>query len=104
MRLFLDEIYDRRLNVLSFINNSEHDTNIKEVAKVTQLANRTVSMIIKQFEEELNNYDTVFKVKYVNQTIKSISVNNLDLNSIGRKYLIQSTMYKIIKHIFYMKN
>lgn len=100
MRLFLDEIYDRRLKVLNVINNSGEIKSIKEIAKATNLANRTVSMIIKQFEQELDVPDTVFKVEYVNKTIKSVSANNLDLSSIGRSYLLQSTMYKVIKHIF----
>ncbi|GGD00570.1 helix-turn-helix domain-containing protein [Enterococcus wangshanyuanii] len=100
MRLFLDEIYDRRLKVLNVINNSGEIKSIKEIARVTKLANRTVSMIIKQFEQELDVPERVFKVEYVNKTIKSVSANNLDLNSIGRSYLLQSTMYKVIKHIF----
>ncbi|WP_348921071.1 helix-turn-helix domain-containing protein [Enterococcus rotai] len=100
MRLFLDEIYDRRLKVLNCINNRGHKKNIKEIAKETNLANRTVSMILKQFEQELDVPNTVFKMEYVNKTIKSVSANNLDLNSIGRSYLLQSTMYKVIKYIF----
>ncbi|WP_375179519.1 helix-turn-helix domain-containing protein [Enterococcus rotai] len=100
MRLFLDEIYDRRLKVLNCINNSGEIKSIKKIAKTTNLANRTVSMIIRQFEQELNVQNTVFKVEYINKTIKSVSASNLDLSSIGRSYLLQSTMYKVIKYIF----
>ncbi|WP_139844059.1 hypothetical protein A5821_002037 [Enterococcus sp. 7F3_DIV0205] len=100
MRLFLDEIYDRRLKVLSYINNSKEPKSVKEIAEATNLAKRTVSMFIRQFEQELDVSEKVFKIHYVNQTINSVSINNLDLNSIGSNYLLNSTIYKIIKHIF----
>jgi len=100
VRLFLDEIYDRRLKVLSYINNSGQPKSVKEIATATDFANRTVSMIVRQFEQELDVSEKEFKVHYVNRTIKSVSASNLDLNGIGRDYLVQSTMYKIVKHIF----
>lgn len=100
VRLFLDEIYDRRIKVLSFINNHPQEVNITEIAEATGLAKRTVSMFIKQFDQELFDDESMFNVEYINGTIKSVAADNLDLNSIGSKYLMQSTIYKIVKAIF----
>ncbi|MFD1900836.1 helix-turn-helix domain-containing protein [Enterococcus termitis] len=37
MRLFLDEIYDRRIKVLNFITASRKEVTISEIAKATGL-------------------------------------------------------------------
>jgi hypothetical protein len=100
MRLFLDEIYDRRIKVLNFITASRKEVTISEIAKATGLAKRTVSIFVKQFEQELDVSDGTYTVHYIGQTIKSVSANNLDLNGVGSELLLQSTIYKIIKYLF----
>ncbi|EOH94966.1 hypothetical protein UAW_02045 [Enterococcus haemoperoxidus ATCC BAA-382] len=98
MRLFLDDIYDRKMKILSMINNSKQEVSIKDIVNETGLVSRTVSMIVKQFEQELD--EDVFKVNYTNNIIKNVYATNIDINAIGRKYLLQSIMYKIIEQIF----
>ncbi|MEI5993847.1 helix-turn-helix domain-containing protein [Candidatus Enterococcus mansonii] len=98
MRLFLDDIYDRRMKILSIINSSKQEVSIKDIVNKTEVVPRTVSMIVKQFEQELEK--DVFKVNYTNNTIKNVYATNIDINAIGRKYLLQSIMYKIIEQIF----
>ncbi|MGX7264616.1 helix-turn-helix domain-containing protein [Enterococcus crotali] len=100
MRLFLDEIYDRRIKVLSYINGSRKAVTITEIAEATGLAKRTVSIFVKQFEQELDLSKGIFKVHYAGQIIKYVSASNIDLNSIGSEFLLQSTIYKIVRHVF----
>lgn len=103
MRIFLDDIYDRRINVLSYVDNQRREVSLAEIAKATNLSKKTVSMIIKQFEQELDVSKEQFEVYYTNQTIQGVYANNLDIVSISNNHLKHSILYKMIKHIFLME-
>ncbi|MBO0441101.1 helix-turn-helix domain-containing protein [Candidatus Enterococcus ikei] len=103
MRIFLDEVYDRRINVLSFVASKRQEVSLTEIAEATNLSKKTVSIIIRQFEQELNVTDEYFKVTYVHRTLQSVYANNLDLVSISNNYLKMSILYKMIRHIFLME-
>lgn len=102
MRIFLDDVYDRRINVLSYVDNQRKEVSLAEIGKATKLSKKTVSMIIKQFEQELDVSKEQFEVYYTNQTIQGVHANNLDIVSISNKHLKQSILYKMIKHLFLM--
>ncbi|WP_245791328.1 helix-turn-helix domain-containing protein [Enterococcus silesiacus] len=99
----MDDIYDRRINVLSYIDNQRREVSLAEIAKATNLSKKTVSMIIKQFEQELDVSKEQFEVYYINQTIQGVYANNLDIVSISNNQLKHSILYKMIKHIFLME-
>lgn len=103
MRIFLDEVYDRRINVLSFVANRRKEVSLSEIAEATQFSKKTVSSIIRQFEQELNVSEEHFKVSYIHNTVQGVYANNIDLVSISNKYLKSSILYKMIKHIFLME-
>jgi predicted DNA-binding protein YlxM (UPF0122 family) len=103
VRIFLDDIYDRRVSVLSYVVNQRREVSLTEIGKATNLSKKTVSMIIKQFEQELDVSKGKFEVYYINQTIQGVYAKNLDIVSISNKYLKQSILYKMIKHIFLME-
>lgn len=103
MRIFLDEVYDRRINVLSFVANRRKEVSLTEIAEATNLSKKTVSIIIRQFEQELNVTEEQFKVSYIHNTVQGVYANNIDLVNISNKYLKTSILYKMIKHIFLME-
>lgn len=102
MRIFLDDVYDRRINVLSYVDNQRKEVSLADIGEATKLSKKTVSMIIKQFEQELDVPKEQFEVYYTNQTIQGVYANNLDIVSISNKHLKQSILYKMIKHLFLM--
>lgn len=102
MRIFLDDVYDRRISVLSYVDNQRKEVSLAEIGKATKLSKKTVSMIIKQFEQELDVSKDQFKVFYTNQTTQGVYANNLDIVSISNKHLKHSILYKMIKHLFLM--
>ncbi|EOL50527.1 helix-turn-helix domain-containing protein [Enterococcus caccae] len=103
MRIFLDDVYDRRIKVLSFIANRRKEVSLSEIAEATQLSKKTVSIIIRQFEQELTLTEEQFKVTYIHNTVQGVYANNLDLVSISNKQLKNSILYKMIRHIFLME-
>ena len=103
MRMFLDEVYDRRINVLSFVADKRKEVSLSEIAEATALSKKTVSMIIRQFENELTVSKEQFNVTYIHNTVQGVYANNLDLVSISNKYLKTSILYKMIKYIFLME-
>lgn len=103
MRIFLDDVYDRRIGVLSYIDNQRREVSLTEIGQATNLSKKTVSMIIRQFEQELDVSKEQFRVEYTNQTIQSVYANNLDIVSISNTHLKHSILYKMIKHIFLME-
>ncbi|MEI5990125.1 hypothetical protein A5881_001618 [Enterococcus termitis] len=102
MRIFLDDVYDRRMSVLSYVDNQRKEVSLAEIGKATKLSKKTVSMIIKQFEQELDVSKEQFEVYYTNQTIQGVYANNIDIVSISNKHLKHSILYKMIKHLFLM--
>lgn len=102
MRIFLDDVYDRRISVLSYVDNQRKEVSLSEIGKATKLSKKTVSMIIKQFEQELDVSKEQFEVYYTNQTMQGVYANNLDIVSISNKHLKHSILYKMIKHLFLM--
>ena len=103
MRIFLDEVYDRRINVLSFVANRRKEVSLSEIAEATKFSKKTVSIIIRQFEQELNVSKEQFKVSYIRNTVQGVYANNIDLVSISNNYLKTSILYKMVKHIFLME-
>ncbi|MET3564409.1 transcriptional antiterminator [Enterococcus rotai] len=103
MRIFLDEVYDRRINVLSFVANRRKEVSLSEIAEATNFSKKTVSLIIKQFEQELTVSKERFEVSYIHNTVQGVYASNIDLVSISNKYLKTSILYKMIKHIFLME-
>ncbi|WP_348921142.1 helix-turn-helix domain-containing protein [Enterococcus rotai] len=100
MRAFLDEAYDRKLKVLSYINKQRKVVSIKNISENTKFSEKTVLQIIRQFEQEFHSSSDQFQISYVNKTIKGIITENLDVMSIAAKYLENSILYKIIYSIF----
>ncbi|MGX7243863.1 helix-turn-helix domain-containing protein [Enterococcus quebecensis] len=100
MRAFLDESYDRKLKVLSYIDNQRKIVSIKNISENTNLSEKTVLQIIRQFEQEFSPSSGQFQISYVNKTIKGIFAENLDVMSIAATYLKESILYKIIYNIF----
>ncbi|MGX7150150.1 helix-turn-helix domain-containing protein [Enterococcus ureasiticus] len=100
MRVFLDETYDRKLKVLSYIDNKENVVSVKEISESIDLSEKTVLQIIRQFEQEFSFSSEQFQIFYANKTIKGIFAENLDLMTIASGYLKESILYKIIYNIF----
>lgn len=100
MRIFLDEVYDRKLKTLSFIVNKRREVSLAEIAEGTNLSKKTISMMIRQFEQELEVPEDQFRVLYLNKSIQSVYARNLDVVRISNNYLKKSHLYKMIRHLF----
>lgn len=100
MRVFLDENYDRKLKILSYIDNKKEMVTIKEISQNTNLSEKTVLQIVRKFEQEPFFSNKQLKITYAKKSIKGIYAKNLDLMTIAAGYLKKSILYKMIRNIF----
>lgn len=99
MRMFLDNLFDRRISILSFVENSLKPVTIKEISEHTGISKKTVSIIIKEFDVE-NSFEGSFKINYNNEVIQTVQTENLNLVKITSYYLKRSVLYQMVKYLF----
>lgn len=100
MRAFLDDVYDRQLKILSYIDSEKKILSIKKISEKTKFSQKTVLQIIRKFEQDLSFPEYRFQVIYANKSIKGVYAENLDLMKIASNYTKKSVLYKMIRNIF----